>query len=225
MHIQMPSRVLYINGFKGLRYFIENQVNPNDFKQPQLAGLGLALVPGIIMTPVSSILEACNVTHMNNEPLMRRWTRGLIPRTVREVIFGVGINQLSDFCEERVDQIFSSPIVRNFAGSLLAGGIAGYLSHVPHNLSTLKLVEPHKRYGELFATLREPWLNWYKGNVGTTKAPISFGEKVASSVLTVGLPKGCLVRTAQISGSFIIINATINALKNINVNVTLDSGI
>lgn len=58
------------------------------------------------MTPLSSLLEACNVGHMNNgkfhkcihlfaakirslisiiaEPLMLRWTRGLIPRCARE---------------------------------------------------------------------------------------------------------------------------------------------
>lgn len=58
-----------------------------------------AIAPGVIMTPISSILEACNAGHMNPEPLYRRWTRGLMPRTVREVIFGIGLNQLSDYCE------------------------------------------------------------------------------------------------------------------------------
>ena len=31
-----------------------------------------------------------------------RWMRGLVPRAAREVIFGIGLNQLSDYCEERV---------------------------------------------------------------------------------------------------------------------------
>ena len=61
-----------------------------------------ALLPGVLMTPVSSVLEASNAGHSNPEPLYRRATRGMAPRGVREVIFGVGLNQLSDFCEERV---------------------------------------------------------------------------------------------------------------------------
>jgi hypothetical protein len=66
---------------------------------PQAVRLGAAIAPGVIMTPISSLLEACNAGHMNPESLMTRWTRGLIPRTVREVIFGIGLNQLSDYCE------------------------------------------------------------------------------------------------------------------------------
>jgi hypothetical protein len=54
------------------------------------------------MTPVSSVLEACNAGHSNPEALWKRCTRGLVPRGAREVIFGIGLNQLSDYCEERV---------------------------------------------------------------------------------------------------------------------------
>lgn len=45
--------------------------------------------------------EACNA-ESNPEPLYRRWMRGLVPRTAREIIFGLGINQLSDACEKQV---------------------------------------------------------------------------------------------------------------------------
>jgi hypothetical protein len=65
----------------------------------QSVRLAAAIAPGVIMTPISSLLEACNAGHMNPESLMSRWTRGLVPRTVREVIFGIGLNQLSDYCE------------------------------------------------------------------------------------------------------------------------------
>ncbi|CAN0549040.1 unnamed protein product, partial [Laminaria digitata] len=47
------------------------------------------------------IVEACNA-EANTEPLSRRWMRGMVPRAGREMIFGIGINQLSDACEERV---------------------------------------------------------------------------------------------------------------------------
>jgi hypothetical protein len=61
-----------------------------------------ALLPGVLMTPVSGLLEACNAGHQNPEPLSRAMWRGLVPRCAREVVFGVGLNQLSDYCEERV---------------------------------------------------------------------------------------------------------------------------
>ncbi len=127
-------------------------------------GLGLAVAPGIIMTPLSSLLEA-SVAHLNPEPLWRRATRGLTFRCGREIIFGIGLNQLTDYCEERTPTTLSKVFVclqpqvsviclvtlflvyqplRNAAGSMLAGMMSGYLSHVPHNLSTLKLMNPSK---------------------------------------------------------------------------------
>ena len=59
----------------------------------------------------------------------------------------MGLNQLSDFCEERVPtHLAESKVIRNAIGSCVAGVIAGYLSHVPHNLSTLKLLQPDVSY-------------------------------------------------------------------------------
>ena len=96
-------------------------MHPEKYEYPQIVRMGVALAPGIIMTPMSSLLEACNAGHLNPEPLTQRWMRGYLPRTVREVIFGVGLNQLSDFCEERVSFIKNSAL-RNAAGSMIAGG-------------------------------------------------------------------------------------------------------
>ena len=46
--------------------------------------------------------------------------------------------------EERVPSALAdadeSPQLRNALGSVAAGSVAGYFSHVPHNLSTLKVV-------------------------------------------------------------------------------------
>lgn len=48
------------------------------------------------MTPLSSLLEASNAGHMNKEHLLKRATRGFVPRSIREVIFAIGLNQASD---------------------------------------------------------------------------------------------------------------------------------
>lgn len=92
--------------------------------------------------------------HSNPEPMARRMWRGLAPRCCREVIFGVGLNQLSEWCEERVpDTVAESKLMRNSLGSVTAGLVAGYFSHVPHNLSQLKLLQPATSYQAHFATL------------------------------------------------------------------------
>jgi hypothetical protein len=48
-----------------------------------------------------------------------------------------------------------SKLVRNALGSIAAGLVAGYLSHVPHNLSTMKLLNPAVSYGQHFGALVE----------------------------------------------------------------------
>jgi len=211
MHIQVPTRIVYINGFKSLRSVLDAKVDLETYEFPQLAGLGVAVLPGLIMTPVSSLLEASNAGHTNPEPMATRWMRGLLPRAVREVVFGIGINQLSDYMEERLPVFQDNQTMRNFAGSFCAGLVAGYLSHVPHSMSALKLLNPQKSYGQLFAQYSEAWdrrvpqnVRWRRPLVGT---------------LACIFPKGCLVRSAQISGSFIIINSTINALKHLRVKL------
>ena len=55
----------------------------------------MSFAPGIIMTPLSSMLEASNAGHMNPEPITTRWMRGITWRMAREVIFGIGLNQMS----------------------------------------------------------------------------------------------------------------------------------
>eukprot|EP01089_Gocevia_fonbrunei_P020256 TRINITY_DN7494_c0_g1_i1.p1 TRINITY_DN7494_c0_g1~~TRINITY_DN7494_c0_g1_i1.p1 ORF type:complete len:368 (+),score=28.27 TRINITY_DN7494_c0_g1_i1:109-1212(+) len=206
MHIQIPTRIFYINGFKGLRIWFEKYINVDDYQYPDLVRLASALAPGIIMSPASSVLEACNAGHLNPEPLMKRWTRGYLPRGTREVIFGVGLNQLSDYCEERIPFITHS-VLRNAFGSMIAGCIAGYLSHVPHNLSTLKLMYPNKSYSEHFANL-------VTQNMDSTAVNLfSAGRrKLVAKILTVVAPRGVMIRTCQIVGSFIILNGTINYL-------------
>lgn len=227
MQIQLPTRLLYINGFKGIRHVLDSRVDVTGFERPQLVGLGLAVLPGVAMTPLSSVLEACNA-NTNKEPLTTRWTRGLIPRCAREVIFGIGINQLSDFFEERME-MFESQGMRNFAGSLAAGVTAGYLSHMPHNLSTLKLLFPDQSYGQLFSRLAKPYETWY----GKHFFPVSpedsksfrdgraaFGRYFVP-FLACTLPTGVFVRTLQIGGSFVIINSAVNALSHIDVKVSV----
>lgn len=211
MHIQVPTRIAYIAGFKGLRVFLDQNVDPETYSNPNAVRLLTAVSPGMIMTPISSLLEASNAGHINKEQIYTRWMRGIIPRAGREVIFGIGLNQLSEFFEERLQPYFDKhPVLANAAGSLAAGVVSGYLSHVPHNLSTFKLLEPHRSYGDLYQMfidksvppvvedLVRPW--------PTT------ARTVTRTVLATLFPRGLVMRTTQIVGSFIILNGTINYL-------------
>ncbi|KAI9906380.1 hypothetical protein PsorP6_002792 [Peronosclerospora sorghi] len=148
------------------------------------------------------MLEAFNAGNMNPESLSTRWIRGTAPRMLREVIFGVGLNQLSDYFEERM-MVTSSPAMNNALGSLIACVVCGYLSHVPYNLSTMKLMLPQKSYVEHmndFIRRAERYL--------------------AATAMALLFPKGLTVRTSQIVGSFIILNDTINSLKEVDINTT-----
>jgi len=206
MEIQLPTRILYINGFKGIRAYLDTNVNPDTYQNPTAVRLGTAITPGLCMTPVSSILEAVHAGHANSMPLYKRWMSGLVPRTGREIIFGVGLNQLSDYCEERIPRVVENPYLRNAFGSLSAGVMSGYMSHVVHNLSVLKLMNPNKTYRQHFAEYCKK---------AETRVPsyVPSNFKSAASVLFACLlPQGVHIRTSQIVGSFIILNGTIGAI-------------
>lgn len=211
MGMQIPTRVVYINGFKGIRHLTEKHIDPDSYDNPQLVRLGEAIAPGIIMTPVSGLLEAFNAGHMNPEPLATRWMRGFVPRCFREVIFGIGLNQLSDYFEERIP-LSTSPAINNALASLIAGVVSGYLSHVPHNLSTLKLMNPQKPYRAHMAD----FVRHSESRVPNTIPPRA--RFAAATALAILFPRGLTIRTTQIVGSFIILNGTINSLKDIDVN-------
>ena len=40
------------------------------------------------------------------------------------------------------EALFEGAASRNFVGSMAAGVACGYVSHIPHNLSALKLLQP-----------------------------------------------------------------------------------
>eukprot|EP00729_Bicosta_minor_P002322 gene2322-8420_t len=116
MHVQIPMRVVYINGTKGTRAWLNNNIDPRDYS----VSTAILLAPGLSMTPMSSVLEAANAGHKNPEPLKTRWMRGLAARAVREIIFAIGLNQAADYCEERVPVQVENGLLRNTAGSLTA---------------------------------------------------------------------------------------------------------
>lgn len=160
------------------------------------------------MTPVSSILEACNVVTQASESIAWRATRGLVPRCGREVVFGVGLNQMSDYFEERF-RSFTNAVAANTLGSLTAGVVAGYFSHVPHNMSTYKLMSPDKSYGELFKVFVDK-------SVPDKLVPRAIPKAWApafKSITAILLPKAFWVRTVQICGSFAILNGLVQAIE------------
>jgi len=205
MHVQIPTRVAYINGFKFLRQGLDDLVEEKD---PRFRWLP-ALLPGVLMTPVSSVLEASNAGHANPEPLLRRAARGTAPRCAREVLFGLGLNNLADFFEETVPKsVASTKLARNAIGSVAAGVIAGYFSHVPHNLSTLKMLHPHTSYAQHWTTLVQI--------ARTTRLPPNLPPRSANllaNLLTLFLPAGLAIRTTQIVGSFCLLNGISHVLN------------
>jgi len=216
MHIQCPARIAYINGFKGLRQYLDWKIKPDEYSSPTVARLGMSFAPGIIMTPLSSMLEASNAGHMNPEPITTRWMRGITWRMAREVIFGIGLNQMSDYCEERIPaSVTSNEALRTMGGSMIAGVCSGYLSHIPHNLSTLKLMTPSKSYGEHLNSLVAQ---------SEQRIPNSFSPGARRALATAAailFPRAVVIRTAQIVGSFIILNGTINGLKTVDLPTSI----
>lgn len=212
MHVQVPTRIAYICGFKVMRAKLDANVDADKWEYPDAVRLGTAIMPGIIMTPISSVLEASNAGHMNKESMMTRWMRGVAPRGGREIIFGLGLNQMTDYFEERVQPLTGGDgMMANAIGSLVAGVVSGYLSHVPHNMSTFKLLEPDLGYGQLYQNFVDKSVPPAIDKAVQHWPPLS--RTLARSVLATLFPRGVMIRTTQIVGSFVILNGTINYLQ------------
>ena len=148
MLIQVPTRVGYIIGYKSIaaNSGIENKFLNN-------------LTTGLMMTPISSLLETCNV--YPRDRVFQNSKHGFVSRGVREIAFAYAINT--------TDNPFGV-------------GVSAYFSHVPHILSTMKLIKPHVSYQELFR------------------------EYIGGDWMRIVFPAGVLLRTTQIVGSCAIIN-------------------
>ena len=90
--------------------------------------------------------------------------------------------------------------MRNALGSITAGVIAGYFSHVPHNLSTMKLLQPNVSYSTHVASLVHD---------ARQRVPLTLSTPArdgAATALALLLPKGLAIRTTQVVGSFVLLN-------------------
>lgn len=206
MHIQIPIRVVYVNGLKQIRAVCDT-TDTSEMKHPNLVRMLLSFVPGCVMSPFSSALEAANAGKRNPESMAIRWIRGFYPRLAREVIFGIGINQMADFfTKEYAPRATNNPHLQGALGSISAGIVAGYFSHIPHNLSTMKLFYPNKSYGVL-------WKEFYMRSMFMVPSWIPW-KNTAAQFMCVVFPIGVVRRSIQIGGTFIIINGTIFACRN-----------
>jgi hypothetical protein len=206
MHIQIPNRILYINGLKQIRFALQ-EIDTTNMDNPLAWQLLCSFLPGILMCPFASVLEGANV--VSDESVLRRWRHGYSPRLCREVIFGIGINQLSDWCSERFQDI-ESTFVRGCCGSIAAGITAGYFSHIPHVMSTLKLMQPHLGYGELWTQHYTKYLTQLPPSIPSHR------RAIAAKVLSVVFPLGVVRRSCQIAGTFILINSTVFMCRDQN---------
>jgi hypothetical protein len=101
----------------------------------------------------------------------------------------------------------------NAAGSLVAGVVSGYLSHVPHNLSTFKLLEPHLSYGQLYQQFVDKSVPPALDRKLAQWQPSPLARTLTRGLLATLFPRGVMIRTTQIVGSFMILNGTINYLQ------------
>jgi Ser-tRNA(Ala) deacylase AlaX len=90
---------------------------------------------------------------------------------------------------------------------MLAGIVSGYLSHVPHNLSTMKLMNPRKSYVQLFKEFA------VKSEARLPESMSPRARTVCGRILSVLAPVGVHIRTTQIVGSFVILNGLIKILS------------
>mmetsp|Transcript_24960 Transcript_24960/g.65043 ORF Transcript_24960/g.65043 Transcript_24960/m.65043 type:complete len:421 (-) Transcript_24960:93-1355(-) len=208
MHVQVPVRIMYINGTKGIRAYLDDKIDPYDYPNPALVGFAMMCAPGVGMTPISSVLEAANAGHKNKKPLYTRWVDGVSARCVREILFAAGLNQATDYIEERVPSDVKSGQLRNLLASLTAGVLSGYLSHVPHNLSALKLMSPKKGYWELFKDYA------HQNESRMPKEWSQANKTLGARVVAVLMPKAVATRTVQIVGTFILLNGGIYMLRD-----------
>lgn len=209
MHLQLPVRVMYINGMKNLRaYMMHLDSSTTTSHSPMKLGM-MAILPGVVMTPFISFLEASNVGHINREAIWIRWTRGLVPRLLRESIFAMCLNQISDHCTTNyVPDSVPAPM-KPVAGSIIAGIFCGYVTQFPHNMSALKLMNPELAYSNHLDRLIHQALK-----ISSQPPVLSHTQWISGLVLIVLRPRGFIIRTTQIVGSFMIINGLISVLES-----------
>ena len=183
---------------------------PQQLTRPliQQAAVGGAKVllwsaPGLAMAPLCSLLEASNAGSAatglaaGSDPLWQRWRRGFGLRLIREAVFAVGINEAADACGHLFAGRLSSSnsnstanatamlggapsALEAAAGSVAAGVVAGYFSHVPHVLSALRLMNPSKGYAALWEQL------WRARSDALARRSLESGASAAASRAGLG---------------------------------------
>ena len=82
-----PGMLFFFFSFFHLFVLFYSFIFVHFFFPKRQARLAAAVFPGMVMCPVSSVLEASNAGHFNSESMTKRWTRGFVPRIGREVFF------------------------------------------------------------------------------------------------------------------------------------------
>lgn len=125
MYFQMPVRITYILGYK---YISLNSGIDNKYYN--------SIFTGMLMTPFSSILEACHTNNGNKMQIIMYSRHGSLFRLLREISFSYGLNFTTD-------NNSSYYLTSNY---IIHSVFATYISHIPHILSTQKLFTPNVSY-------------------------------------------------------------------------------
>eukprot|EP00756_Hemistasia_phaeocysticola_P016824 Hpha_TRINITY_DN15501_c1_g1::TRINITY_DN15501_c1_g1_i1::g.105507::m.105507 len=192
------GRACFVFGAKRLRELFEYSGQG----EPLSLQVASAAAPGVLLAPFSGFLEARQVmAHSHGTPY---WSHGFVCRSMRDGLFAFGLNQVSEFFEERCPAEWE-PWTRCVLGSALAGGVVGYCSHVPHMLSTMKLAAPAASYGDIFRRMvRE----------AEDRLPHHFPPRSTRAVATfnaIFAPAGVSIRSMQLMGTCALVNGLLYA--------------
>eukprot|EP01065_Artemidia_motanka_P030204 TRINITY_DN36216_c0_g1_i1.p1 TRINITY_DN36216_c0_g1~~TRINITY_DN36216_c0_g1_i1.p1 ORF type:complete len:456 (+),score=131.53 TRINITY_DN36216_c0_g1_i1:59-1426(+) len=171
------------------------------------AQIGAAVAPGVVLAPLSGWLEARRKAGPWAAPRMRTdWSHGFCARAVRDGLFTLGMNQLSDFFEERCPSDWD-PTVRVVAGSAASGVVVGYATHIPHMLCSMKLRYPTCTYSDLF----QRYAREAEGRLPKQLPPRLSGP--AAAALAVLMPTGVVSRCAQLVVTFGLVNGVLQMVS------------
>jgi len=196
MRYQLPTSLSYILLFEKIHNSIKYY--SDDF-------FSTMIVPGVLMTPVSAMMEIFNTKHGKNNivNIVKKSRYGTTLRLIREISFGVGLFYTGKLTENIT---YGNKIIENLLSSLVCGFLVGYTTHLPNILSLMKIENNEKSYRHQISNL----IKFSKNNfiLRSINKIIDgrINQKYVNFYFTMFFPKSIHYRCIQTIGCFFIIS-------------------